>query len=73
MAKWQCLASGGLAVIQLDETGEMHAATLGTKSRHVAVHSEFVAMAVAAVEAPDDGELDLWVDCQAAVSDGECC
>ena len=68
--RWRCLASGGLAIVQLDETGapiRWHAAALCT-NRHVAVHTEMLAMAVVAVNALEDGESDLWVDCQAVVS-----
>ncbi len=66
-----CLASGGLAIAQVGEEGapiRWHAATLCTDCRHVAAHTEMLAMAVAVVPGSEDGELDLWVDCQAVVS-----
>ena len=69
--RWFCLASGGMAVVQFNEDGELvrwHAATLTKGCRHVAVNTEMYGMAAAAVYAPEEGELTLWVDCQAVVS-----
>ncbi len=65
------ISSGGLAIVQLDQEGRAvrwNAATLHTKCRHVAVNTEMLAMAVAATNAPEEGGITLWCDCQVVVS-----
>ncbi len=57
--------------MQLDETGKpckLYAAMLGREVIHVAVHTEVLAMAIAAANSPEDGQIDSWVDCQAVVT-----
>ena len=66
--RWFCLASGGMALVQLNAAGKAVrwlASTLTEDDRH---DTEMYGMAAAAVYAPEDGELTLWVDCQAVVS-----
>ena len=69
--RWFCLASGGMAMVQLNASGGVVrcvASTLTEDDRHVAVNTDMYGMAAAAVYAPEDGELTLWVDCQAVVN-----
>ena len=69
--RWLCLASGGMALVQLDSEGRpvrWHAATLAQGCRQVAINTEMLALAAAAVHAPPNGILIIWADCQAVVS-----
>ena len=52
--RWSCLASGGMSLVKLDGNGQLvrwHAATLAQVCRHVAVHTEMLGIAAAAVYA----------------------